>query len=204
MSSLPRSHSLDFGPVSDITGNVTNPPVWSPAPGVTPGHKGQLHSCPVPAHRQHHNRVPTALSVLHFGFTTRMQCQFPNLALLPLAGLSSDLWLPSLKHTHKTVFCVAITRCMELHPQPPAGVHPAPGCTISPACNPGKQTKKNSTVKVDGKQWKIKETRPVIKTSLPFPDPPPSQINKLMDLGMFPTQSSIQPAQFLLWFFCFK
>ena len=128
----------------------------------------------------------------------------PGWAVPRRGEAASDLWLPSLKHTHKTVFCVAITRCMELHPQPPAGVHPAPGCTISPACNPGKQTKKNSTVKVDGKQWKIKETRPVIKTSLPFPDPPPSQINKLMDLGMFPTQSSIQPAQFLLWFFCFK
>lgn len=60
MSSSPRSHSLDFGPISDITGNVTSPPVWSPAPGMTPGHRGQLHSCPVPAHRQHHDRVSSS------------------------------------------------------------------------------------------------------------------------------------------------
>lgn len=149
MSSLPRSHSLDFGPVSDITGNVTNPPVWSPAPGVTPGHKGQLHSCPVPAHRQHHNRVPTALSVLHFGFTTRMQCQFPNLALLPLAGLSPAAGRrhltcgchPSSTHTRRYFVWPSPAVWSYTHSHPQACTQPQGAPSLPPA-TPGSRQKK--------------------------------------------------------------
>lgn len=98
--------------------------------------------------------------------------------------------LAAICQAHKIIFCSAIIHLEEL------GLHSCPqACHQHPDEHPAQSTlpradSRNIIVKVDGHQWKIKEaTRRVISPSLPSPAPlPPSQINKLMGLGMFPSK----------------
>lgn len=67
-------------------------------------------------------------------------------------------------------FCSATIHFGATTPSPT--VHP-----VFPSC-PLPEADRNNTVKVDGKQWKIKGTRRVIYPSWPSPTPPPSLPNK--------------------------